>query len=41
MPSWVLARLFQVIWKELYTLSFPNVSVKESKLQPERVLQTA
>lgn len=41
MPSWVLARLFQAIWKELYTLSFPNVSVKESKLQPERVLQTA
>lgn len=41
MPSWVLARIFQTFWKELYTLSFSSISVKESKLQPERVLQTA
>lgn len=41
MPSWVLARIFQSIWKELYTLSFSSISVKESQLQQERVLQTA
>ena len=26
MESWVLARIFQASWKELYTLSFPDVS---------------
>ena len=41
MPSWVLARIFQAFWRELYTLSFPNISAKESKLQLGRVLQTA
>ena len=27
MESWVLARIFQASWKELYALSFPNLAV--------------
>ena len=27
MESWVLARIFQALWKELYALSFPNLAV--------------
>ena len=41
MPSWVLARVFQVFWKELYALSTPGFSMKANSLQPEKVLQTA
>ena len=41
MPAWMLSRIFKAFWKELYTLSFPGISVKECQLQPERVLHTA
>lgn len=41
MQPWMLARIFQVFWKELYTLSFPDVSEKVYQMQHERVLQTA
>lgn len=41
MQPWILARIFQVFWKELYTLSSPRFSVKANCLQPEKVLQTA
>lgn len=41
MQPWILARIFQVFWKELYTLSSPRFSVKVNSLQPKKVLQTA
>lgn len=41
MQPWVLARIFQAFWKELYALSFPGISCKETQLQSETVLQTA
>lgn len=41
MQPWVLARIFQAFWKELYTLSFPGISVNGVQQQPEKVLQTA
>lgn len=41
MESWMLARIFQTFWKELYTLSFPDSSIKEVKLQLKEALQTA
>ena len=41
MQPWVLARIFQVFWKELYTLSFPDCSVKADRLYSRKLLQTA
>ena len=41
MQPWVLARIFQLFWKELYALSSPGFSVKANSLQPEKVLQPA
>ena len=40
MDSWVLARLFQACWKDLYTLSFPD-KVAATSIQTVEVLQTA
>lgn len=39
MEPWVLARVFQVSWKELYTLSFPGFSIHGKKSSEK--LQTA
>lgn len=40
METWVLARLFQACWKELYQLSFPNAMAAETENRVG-VLQTA
>ncbi len=40
MDTWVLARMFQAYWKELYQLSFPNAITAETK-KTVGVLQTA
>ena len=40
MDQWVLARILQASWKELYTLSSPDFSLKENNAIPEK-LQTA
>ena len=40
MDSWVLARIFQAFWKEMYTLSFPDAG-KAEVIQSVEVLQTA
>ena len=41
MQPWVLARIFQLFWKELYALSSPRFSVKANSLQTDKVLQPA
>ena len=40
MDSWVLARLFQACWKDLYALSFPEKSASQV-IQTVEILQTA
>lgn len=40
MDTWVLARVFQSFWKEMYALSFPDTA-KAEKGKPAGVLQTA
>ena len=40
MDSWVLARIFQAFWKEMYTLSFPDAG-KAEVIHSVEVLQTA
>ena len=39
MDSWVLARIFQAFWKEMYTLSFPDAG-KAEVIHSVEVLQT-
>ncbi|MBO4937461.1 MAG: hypothetical protein J6C98_00465 [Oscillospiraceae bacterium] len=41
MQSWILPRVFQSFWKELYALSFPDVSVKADRFYSRKLLQTA
>ena len=40
MDSWVLARVFQTLWKELYALSFPGKGIELANHKSD-VLQTA
>ena len=40
MDSWILARMFQAHWKELYQLSFPEAFALEKK-HTAGILQTA
>lgn len=41
MEAWMLARLFQAAWKELYTLSFPDFSIGMKQKVPAEKMQTA
>lgn len=41
MEPWVLTRVFQAIWRELYTLSFPDFKHRGKKEQIPNDLQTA
>lgn len=41
MDSWMLARIFQTFWKELYTLSFPDFKLGGKQCRSAETLQTA
>ena len=41
MELWMLARVFQMLWKEFYALSHPDLTLIETAPQSEQVLQTA
>lgn len=41
MESWVLARIFQALWKELYTLCYPDFTLNSKSRKSVEVLQTA
>lgn len=41
MQPWVLTRLFQMFWKQLYDLSFPDGTTNAKQIAPKTILQTA
>lgn len=41
MEQWMLARIFQMFWKDFYALSFPERSLNNGKINPNELLQTA
>lgn len=41
MQPWVLTRLFQMFWKQLYDLSFPGETAQAKQFPPKTILQTA
>lgn len=41
MEPWMLARVFQLFWKELYALSFPDRSLIAGNIRPTEILQFA